>query len=217
MLVLGFPAGSFATNAYLLATGPGRPCLVVDPGQRSDAALAELVARHRLEPAAVLLTHAHMDHTWDAVPVSRRYGVPVHVHPEDRFMLGDPAAGLPDTFPRDLLAGHPCAEPSEVRDCGESDPLPQLDGLHLTTRRVGGHTPGSVVFHCAAGEDEVLFTGDALLAGSLGHTDGPGGDPAALRDGLARACRGLGDATAVLPGHGERTTLGHARTLHPFL
>ena len=62
MLVAGFPAGSWATNCYVLATGPGEPCLIVDPGQESMAGVMDLVAQHRLAPAAVLLTHGHIDH-----------------------------------------------------------------------------------------------------------------------------------------------------------
>jgi hydroxyacylglutathione hydrolase len=216
VLVLGFPAGSFTTNAYLLAAGPGSGCLIIDPGQRSAKTLHELVTRHRLEPEAVLLTHGHMDHTWDALPVSRRYGVPVYIHPDDRFMLGAPAKGLPDTFPQELLAGHPNAEPSDVRPCGAGDGPVEAAGLTIHGHHVGGHTPGSVVFHCEA-DESVLFTGDALFAGSLGRTDGPGGDALLLRDSLARACGPLDDATSLLTGHGEPSTLGRERRLHAFL
>ncbi|GAA2224151.1 MBL fold metallo-hydrolase [Streptomyces amakusaensis] len=230
MLVLGFPAGSFETNAYVIAPGPGSGCLIIDPGQRSADGLHELITRHRLEPEAVLITHGHMDHTWDAVPVSRRYGVPVHIHPQDRFMLAAPARGLPANFPGELLEGHPCAEPADVRlfgtgeEGGSGDGSGSRDGeslvaagLTVSAHHVGGHTPGSVVFHCAYEGESVLFTGDALFAGALGRTDGPGGDARALRNSLARVCGPMADATALCTGHGGTSTLGRERRVHAFL
>ncbi len=33
MLIAGFPAGPWGTNCYVLATGPGAECLIIDPGQ----------------------------------------------------------------------------------------------------------------------------------------------------------------------------------------
>lgn len=216
MLVLGFPAGSFTTNAYLLAPDEGAGCVIVDPGQRSAGRIAELVARHRLVPEAVIVTHGHMDHTWDAVPVARRYGVPVHIHPDDRFMLGAPAAGLPADFPSELLDGHPNEEPADVRLLAPDRDVLEVAGLTLHTAHVGGHTPGSVVLHCEA-DESLLLTGDALFAGTLGRTDGPGGSASRLRDGLGSVCAPLDDATVVLPGHGGTTTLGRERRLHAFL
>ena len=91
MLVAGFPADAFGTNCYVVATAPGEQCVVVDPGigvmDRLDAVLAE----HRLHPAAVLLTHGHLDHTFSVAPVCGARGITAYVHPEDRELLADPA------------------------------------------------------------------------------------------------------------------------------
>jgi glyoxylase-like metal-dependent hydrolase (beta-lactamase superfamily II) len=68
------------------------------------------------------------------------------------------------------------------------------------------------------GEDDLdaLFTGDLLFAGSIGRTDLPGGDHAAILRSLARTLA-LPDATVVLPGHGPQTTIGDERRTNPFL
>ncbi|MFE3460932.1 MBL fold metallo-hydrolase [Nocardiopsis aegyptia] len=216
MLILGFPAGVFGTNTYVLAEGPGAGCVIIDPGQRSLEGLSDLVARHRLEPEAVLLTHGHMDHTWDAVPVGARYDVPVYVHTADRFMVGAPARGLPDDFPAHLLEGHPNADPSGLRAVDGDRTTVRAAGLDIEALHTGGHTPGSIVLHVQGGES-ALFTGDALLAGALGRTDGPGGDERRLRSALNRHCAPLPDTTAIHPGHGDPTTLRAERRLHPFL
>ncbi|WP_370013495.1 MBL fold metallo-hydrolase [Nocardiopsis sp. Huas11] len=89
-------------------------------------------------------------------------------------------------------------------------------GLSIEALRTGGHTPGSILLH-VGGEGSELFTGDALLAGSLGRTDGPGGDERRLRSALSRHCARLPDATTIHPGHGEATTLRAQRRLHRFL
>ncbi len=78
MLVSGFPAGPPATNCFVVAPGPGERCVVIDPGIEATGPLADLLERHRLRPAAVLLTHGHIDHTYSVVPVcdaTRRAGL----------------------------------------------------------------------------------------------------------------------------------------------
>ncbi|WP_137816128.1 MBL fold metallo-hydrolase [Gandjariella thermophila] len=216
MLLHSFPAGSFGTNCYVLATASGQACVIVDPGQDAAEPLHDIVTRYRLEPEAVLLTHGHMDHTWDVLPVCRRYGVPAYIHPDDRFMLDAPARGLPETFPQHVLAGHPNAEPASVLPLGADQRPLRLAGLSIVARHTAGHTPGSVVLECTV-DDTLLFTGDALLAGTLGRTDGPGGSEPVLRDALARICAPLDGSTVLLTGHGRRTTLAEERRLHPFL
>ncbi len=94
VLVTGFPAEAFGTNCYVVAAGPGEQALIVDPGigvlERLDGVLTE----HRLFPAAVLLTHGHLDHTFSVAPVCGARGIPAYVHPADLEMLADPQKGL---------------------------------------------------------------------------------------------------------------------------
>ena len=70
MLVAGFPAGTFQTNCYLVATSAGAEALVVDPGQDALPGIEELYGRHRLQPVAALLTHGHLDHVWTVAPLA---------------------------------------------------------------------------------------------------------------------------------------------------
>lgn len=80
------------------------------------------------------------------------------------------------------------------------------------------HTPGHTVGSCAYYDEKNarLFSGDTLFAGSAGRTDFPGGDPAALRESLARLMQ-LPPDTAVYPGHGEMTTVGEEAAHNPFI
>ena len=64
LLVATVPAAAFGTNCYVVATGPGEQCVLIDPGIGVIDQLEEVLAEHRLRPAAVLLTHGHLDHVW---------------------------------------------------------------------------------------------------------------------------------------------------------
>ena len=94
MLVTSFPAAAFATNCYVVAPAAGEECLVVDPGIGVLDTLADVLAEHRLRPAAVLLTHGHADHVYSVTPVCGGNGVPALVHGDDRYRLADPFATL---------------------------------------------------------------------------------------------------------------------------
>ena len=94
VLLTGFPAGMLQCNCYVLAPKAGADAIVVDPGQRAMGPLRRILDENRLTPAAVLLTHGHIDHMWSAQKVADTYGCPVYIHPEDRFMLTDPIKGF---------------------------------------------------------------------------------------------------------------------------
>lgn len=217
MLIAGFPAGSFAANCYLLAAGAGEECLIIDPGQDAERGIEEIIERYRLRPAAVLLTHGHIDHIWSVAPVCGAKGIPAYIHPDDRALLSDPARGLSLGVGQQLFGGLKFAEPDDVAELTDGMTL-TLAGLELVVDHAPGHTPGSVTFRLpAAAEPGTLFAGDLLFAGSIGRTDLPGGDYQTILVSLARVCLPLPDETMVLAGHGPSTTIGAERAGNPFL
>jgi hydroxyacylglutathione hydrolase len=212
VLIAGFPAGSFAANCYLIASGPASECLIIDPGQDSEGGINEIVERHRLRPVAVLATHGHLDHIWSVAPVCGARGIPAYIHPADRVLLTDPARGLSLGPGQQLFGGLTFTEPDDVRELTDGMTL-ELAGISLVVDHAPGHTPGSVTFRLP----DTLFTGDLLFAGSIGRTDLPGGDYETILASLARVCLPLPDETVVLAGHGPQTTIGTERTHNPFL
>ncbi|HEY5336179.1 MAG TPA: MBL fold metallo-hydrolase [Mycobacteriales bacterium] len=218
MLVRGFPAGSFGTNCYVVAVGEGEQCLVIDPGQDAVGQLDEVVARHRLHPAAVLLTHGHLDHTWSVAPVCGARDIPAYIHPADRAMLSDPGATLGSQIGQ-LIAGMEFTEPDDVRELGAEGGL-DLAGIGLDVQFAPGHTPGSITFGTAGGgpdDGPILFAGDFLFAGSIGRCDLPGGSYPEMLRSLARVIVPMLDETLVLSGHGPATTIGAERAANPYL
>ncbi|MDZ7576675.1 MAG: MBL fold metallo-hydrolase [Candidatus Nanopelagicales bacterium] len=222
VLVTGFPAGPWGANCFVLASGEGSECILIDPGMDCEAGIAEILSKHHLRPSAVLLTHGHLDHTWSVAPVADGYGIPAYIHPSDREQLTNPLAGIsPETqmmmsnLSPDSL---PHVEPDDVRDLSDGLEL-DLAGIKLTVDEVPGHTPGSVVFRCF-GDGTIpplMFSGDFLFAGSIGRTDLPGGDHQAMLRSLASVVLSQRDEMVVLPGHGPQTTIGQERATNPFL
>ena len=221
MLVTSFPAQAFGTNCYVVAAGPGEQCLIVDPGIGVLDRLDEVLAEHRLHPAAVLLTHGHLDHVFSVAPVCGARGITAYVHPADREMLADPAKGLSMNL-ADMFGGRlPYTEPDDVAELTDGATL-SLAGLEITVDHAPGHTGGSVLFRLPGTgssweAEQICLSGDVLFAGSIGRTDLPGGNTDTMLTSLRDKILPLADDTVVLPGHGPETTIGRERKVNPYL
>lgn len=77
-----------------------------------------------------------------------------------------------------------------------------------------GHSPGSVTFYCA--DENIAFTGDTLFRNSIGRTDFSGGNMMQIIQSL-RVLAQLPDETVILPGHGEKTTIGEELAHNPYM
>jgi glyoxylase-like metal-dependent hydrolase (beta-lactamase superfamily II) len=212
VLVVGFPAGPWETNCFVVAPDRGEQCVVIDPGYGADGPLDEVLAEHRLQPVAVLLTHGHLDHMWSVTPVCGAKGIPALIHPDDRGMLTEPGAGMGIPPGTPIFGRLDFAEPDDVRLLADRETV-ELAGLSLRVDATPGHTRGSVTF---TGDCE-FFSGDLLFAGSIGRTDLPGGSFEQILHSLARVPMALPDETVVRPGHGPDTTIGRERMFNPFL
>ena len=216
MLLTGFPAGMLACNCYVLAPHPGADAIVVDPGQRAFGPLRRILDENRLTPAAVLLTHGHIDHIWSAQKVADTYGCPVFIHPADRSMLTDPIRGFGPRIGQ-VLVGSMFREPRQVVGLERDGELLDFGGVSVTVDHTPGHTRGSVAFRVSGTNAGLVFTGDTLFKQSVGRTDLPGGSGRDLLDSIVTKLLSLDDHTRVLPGHGEATTIGAERRANPFL
>ena len=237
VLVSAFPSAVFGTNCYVLATGAGQECLVVDPGIAVLDRLADVLSTHRLRPSAVLLTHGHVDHTYSVTPVCSAHGVPALLHGDDAYRLTDPLSELDPALVRMLEqqfgATASWTAPSDVRTTTDGEVL-ELAGLSVRVLHSPGHTEGSVLFALddvldagaallgvsdadREGARSTVVSGDVLFAGSIGRTDLPGGDHAAMLRSLRDVVLPLPDDAMVLPGHGPATTVARERATNPYL
>jgi glyoxylase-like metal-dependent hydrolase (beta-lactamase superfamily II) len=211
MLVVAVPAWVAATNAYIIADGPGGLALAVDAPPEPDLIGAALL-EHDLTLAALLLTHGHIDHTGGSGELTQGTGATVYVHPDDDFLTLHPLEQLRAMF--GMIPPGEYDVPEKFESLADGDRL-VVAGLTIEVRHTPGHTPGHCCFYVE--EQETLFSGDQLFAGSIGRTDFPYGSHQALMASMAEKVMVLHDDTRVLPGHGPETTIGRERRTNPFL
>jgi hydroxyacylglutathione hydrolase len=216
VLIAGFPSAVTDTNCWVVATGAGEQCVVIDPGIGVTGPLDELIAEQRLHPVAVLLTHGHFDHTFSVLPVCQARDVPAYIHPADRGQLADPWSGVGIPAGTPLFGSLTFAEPDDVRELVSGDKI-SIAGLDFAVTHAPGHSAGSVVFGLAGADEPLVFSGDVLFAGSIGRTDLPGGSMAEMEESLRTVILPMDDATVVHPGHGPSTTIARERATNPFL
>lgn len=226
----------FGTRCSVVV-GAQRSCVVVDAGAGAGTQVRALVEREGLRPRAVLATHGHADHTWDAPALAATYDVPVVLHAADAYRLADPFGTLGVLDPRhdprgplaqslvaagvDLASWRPPArvEPFGASgDARSADVELVWDDVRLTARHAPGHTEGSTLYLVDVGADApTVLAGDVLFAGSIGRTDLPGGDDRAMAATLRDVVTTLPPDAVVLPGHGPATDVRTELATNPYL
>jgi hydroxyacylglutathione hydrolase len=201
------PLGPYAENCYVVRTARDAvEAVVVDPGWPESFSEIEAVLG-AAQVAAILITHADIDHIGGVAEAAAQTGAPVHVPAEEAERLRRindfvPASVGPISFdeyePEVLLEG------TEVLE---------LAGIRFETLLVPGHTEA----HLAFAADGCLFSGDVLFAGSVGRTDRPNGDWDTLLASIRSLAGRFPPETVVYPGHGPETTLGRELAANPFL
>jgi glyoxylase-like metal-dependent hydrolase (beta-lactamase superfamily II) len=202
MYVDVFNQNPYGTNCWLLAAEGSADAVVVDPGFEPARVQALLDATEK-RAAAVLLTHAHVDHAGLAGEFAGDT-IPVYIHDADGVAFTDPDAWNPGL-------GTPLAPAKDLRPIADGDVL-ELGGFSIRVQHTPGHTPG----HCIFVTDALVLSGDLVFAGSIGRSDLPNSDPAAMRRSLRRFLA-LAEELPVHPGHGPTTTVGRERASNPFL
>lgn len=202
------PVTPFQQNCCLLWEGGTGRGVVLDPGGEVDRILAA-IAELKVTVEHILLTHGHMDHAGGAAELRDALGgVPV-IGPEllDRFLLDglQEQGARYELGSRDLVPDRWLAEGDEVA----------IGGHAFAVLHCPGHTPGHVAFVSTA--LRIALVGDVLFQGSIGRTDFPYGDHAALLAAIHGKLLPLGDDIAFICGHGPGSTFGQERQRNPFL
>jgi len=202
-----FPVGLLQCNCTILGDEATHEAIVVDPGDDIPRILV-LLARHSLTVRQILITHAHIDHIAGALELKRITGAPILYNQRDLPLVArmDEQAGwLGVETPR-------VAPPDDDLTHGY---MVNVGGIAAQTIHTPGHTQGSVCLYLP--NESLLLAGDTLFAGTVGRTDLPGGDMRALIGSIHGHLLSLPDATVVIPGHGELTSIGIERADNPFL
>jgi hydroxyacylglutathione hydrolase len=197
--------GPLQVNCYIVYDEKSKEAMVIDPGDDGQEILG-LIKGKGLKVKYIVNTHAHFDHVGANKLLKDSTGAELLIHEEDSGLLGDTANQAR------MFGMTAASSPQADRYVKHGDVL-TVGGLSFTVLHTPGHSAGGI---CLMG-DGVVFTGDALFAGSIGRTDLGGGDLMTLITSIRTNLLVLPDETVVLSGHGPQSTIGEERRDNPFL
>lgn len=204
-----FPAGPFACNCTILACEATKSAVVVDPGGEVER-IREIVEHHGLEVAAIIHTHAHLDHIYCTADVKQNHGGDVCLHKDDLNLY----RGFKTQA---AMFGWKVGDTTPVERFIEHGDVIELGNHKVEVIHTPGHTPGSVCFEVNDGDDTFLFAGDTLFRRSIGRTDLPGGNTRQLLQSIKERLYTRRPDALVIPGHGDNTTLEEEARMNPFV
>jgi hydroxyacylglutathione hydrolase len=197
-------------NTYLLYNEQ-QQCAIIDPGCFDDTErnqLSAFIEANGLQPVLLINTHCHLDHVFGNKYVAEKYGLTLHIHPNEKLVLEfAPTAGLMYNMPFDNYTG-------EFIYLNEND-IVKLGDDELKVLLTPGHSPGSISFYCAA--QQFVISGDVLFQNSIGRTDLPGGDTNTLIKSIKEKLFILPDEVTVYSGHGPATSIGREKRGNPYV
>jgi glyoxylase-like metal-dependent hydrolase (beta-lactamase superfamily II) len=215
------------TNVYLVRSGTA--WVLVDTGWPGNGPAvrqaAEAVFGRGAVPAAILITHLHLDHCGSLQDLVAAWDVPVFVHPGELPLAGGYVPEYANPLDKRVLLPLLRLLPRRTRERvlfgnGVTDIVRALDpaapppGLpDWSCVPAPGHTPGSVAF--LRPHDRLLVTGDALLTVDLRSVRGlllaraqlapplhfTDWDRSATEDTIAALARL--EPRTIAPGHGR--------------
>ncbi len=197
---------AFETNVYFLVNRQTNEMILVDPSENPDY-IVDQADRRGYQPAAILLTHGHVDHIGALAGVRAAWpGVKVYAYEGERQLLADPWMNRSQ-----LWAEEPIRAEADVwlKD-GE---ILHLAGFKIEVIHTPGHTSGSCVYYLE--DEKVLISGDTLFRESYGRVDLPTGSEAAIFRSVQMLVERLPEDVEVYPGHMEPTTIGHEKKYNP--
>jgi hydroxyacylglutathione hydrolase len=208
------PVTPFHQNCAILWDDTTRVGMVVDPGGDVDRILAA-IDQTGAQIERIVLTHGHLDHAGGATALRDAL--------QQRAGGGEIPIEGPDQRDEFLLNGIAEQAAAYGFDAGNVKPdrwMADGDVLMLGPHRFDvlhcpGHTPGHLVFVNQAAR--FALVGDVLFQGSVGRTDFPYGDHAALISAIKTKLLPLGDDVTFICGHGPGSTIGTEKANNPFL
>lgn len=202
------PSGKLQCNGTLIYDTETRQAILIDPTDDCSTFL-RIAEKEQLKIVALWLTHAHVDHAASTCVASRQLGITPKMHPADQPVY-DNIPWLGSMFGLTVSAMDIAPDP-----IAHGEILEPIAGLPATVLHTPGHTPGGVVFHFPT--LQLAIVGDTLFRGSVGRTDLPGGDSAALTRSLREVVYQLPPETVCVPGHGPETTVGYEMKNNPYV
>lgn len=205
------PVTPYEQNCTLLWDDESNDAVLTDVGGNAPE-IWQYIQDNHLNLKEIWLTHGHLDHVGGVVKMCELIDVPVMgPHEDDLFLLED-LANKTREYAKYGFEFSPNFLPTRWLQEGEQLKLGNyvFDVLHIP-----GHTPGHVVFYCAA--EKLLIAGDTLFKESVGRTDFPRSNTQDLLNAIRTKLYVLPDDVVVIPGHRDTTTIGHEKQHNPHV
>lgn len=202
------PVSLFQQNCTILWCENTKLAAIIDPGDEVDKLMAVIESRG-LTLDKILLTHGHLDHAGAAAEIRRRTGVKIFgPHRADAFWLDQLSEQA-------TMMGFESGENTTPDQWFEHGDQVGVGEIALLVLHTPGHTPGHVVYF--DDQSQSAWVGDVLFSGSVGRTDFPMSDTAALLHSVREVLFPLGDNVRFYPGHGPTSTFGQERKTNPYV
>jgi len=198
--------GMLQTNCYILGDEETKEAVVIDPGGNADE-IGKVLEQDNFKLKYVILTHAHFDHCLDVGLLVSAKGGEVLMHKDEMPLLKD-------TFSGGNMLNSQGITPFKIDKFIKEGDTVTIGRIKLDVLDTPGHSIGHISLLCR--EDNSVFVGDTLFAGSIGRTDFPGGSHPMLIRSVEEKIFPLGDIVKVYPGHGPMTTVEREKKYNPF-
>lgn len=194
--------GPMQTNCYVVYNND--ECFVIDPGAQGQK-IVHFLEEKELKLKAILLTHGHFDHIGAVDYLYEKFHCPIYTHKESLDILNKPELNLSSMMEQPFILKAPIYE---------AMPTMHIAGMTIQWLLLEGHCYGSSMIYVP--QENALFSGDVLFAGSIGRYDFPTSSHLTTKESLKKIKTLQFDAR-LLPGHGEESTLKYEQMNNPFL
>lgn len=209
-MVKSFLSNHIGENTFVL--NDGNEAAIIDCGAYSEKQwepILRYIKENNLNVRYALQTHTHFDHIYGLRFVERDLGIKAMCHNADKWLYDHAnettMALMGETFPT------PQPEIDATLHDGQ---LLKLGTLTIEVLHTPGHTEGGVCFYIE--QENIVFCGDTLFAGSIGRTDFPGGNFEMEISSIRERLLTLPPDTIAYPGHGPQTTIQQEISCNPY-
>lgn len=207
-----FECNMFQENCYIVSD-ESKECIIIDCGafyEEERCAVVNYIKDNGLTPVHLISTHGHIDHNFGNNTIADNFKLMPEVSSKDEILMNNLASQAKAFIGLEYNVPIPA-----VGKYFDENYIIEFGSHTMTVLPTPGHTPGSVMLFCK--EENVVFSGDTLFKMSIGRTDFQLGSYKDIIESLKHIVGILPADTTVLPGHGDKTTIGFEATHNPFI